>query len=211
MPKGAITRSGRQSAEAAAKTRQQLLDAGLSCFARQGFDATSLRDIAERAGVTHGLPRHHFGSKQGLWEACAARVLTRIEDRQEAALAAIQEGDPMARFREVVRVFLTTAAEHPDFWRLVASEALQGGERLHRLAEMARPQHQRVATLFASVQAEGHMEDTDNDRFFLSLLSLGALPYALAPLSDILLGERILSPKAAAAHTERVIAILFKE
>ena len=55
-------------------TRDGITDAAVKCFASDGFGA-SLRTVAAEAGVSAALIVHHFGSKQGLVEACDARVL----------------------------------------------------------------------------------------------------------------------------------------
>jgi AcrR family transcriptional regulator len=55
-------------------TRDDIADAAVRCFAREGFGA-SLRTVAAEAGVSAALIVHHFGSKQGLIDACDARVL----------------------------------------------------------------------------------------------------------------------------------------
>ncbi len=54
--------------------RARLRDAAIECFAAHGFDE-SLRAIASRAGVSAGLVRHHFGSKEALRAECDATVL----------------------------------------------------------------------------------------------------------------------------------------
>ncbi|MCQ9166144.1 MULTISPECIES: TetR/AcrR family transcriptional regulator [unclassified Arthrobacter] len=56
--------------------RARLRDAAIECFAAHGF-GESLRTIAARAGVTAGLVRHHFGSKESLRAECDAKVLER--------------------------------------------------------------------------------------------------------------------------------------
>ncbi|ALE06868.1 hypothetical protein AL755_17720 [Arthrobacter sp. ERGS1:01] len=56
--------------------RARLRDAAIECFAARGFDE-SLRTIAARAGVSAGLVRHHFGSKEELRAECDATVLER--------------------------------------------------------------------------------------------------------------------------------------
>lgn len=72
--------------------RTRLRDAAIDCFAATGFDA-SVRTIAERAGVSAGLIRHHFGSKDALRQECDAAVLDRLRklklDGVEAAPAAL--------------------------------------------------------------------------------------------------------------------------
>ena len=54
----------------ATKTRQLLLDAALTRFTRDGFAATTVRDIADDAGVNVALISRYFKSKEGLFEAC---------------------------------------------------------------------------------------------------------------------------------------------
>jgi len=51
----------------ATETRAALLEAGLHCFSRHGFDGTSIRMIAKRSGKPISLIGHHFGSKEGLY------------------------------------------------------------------------------------------------------------------------------------------------
>lgn len=57
----------------------RIRDAAIRCYARHGFEV-GLRAIAEEAGVSLGLIRHHFGSKDGLRAACDARVLWLMEE-----------------------------------------------------------------------------------------------------------------------------------
>ncbi|GGM62925.1 TetR/AcrR family transcriptional regulator [Microbacterium saperdae] len=64
----ATQRAGR--ARNATATRQRLLDAARSRFARDGYGATTVRDIATDAGVNVALINRYFSSKEGLFEAC---------------------------------------------------------------------------------------------------------------------------------------------
>ncbi|TCO46932.1 TetR family transcriptional regulator [Kribbella antiqua] len=50
--------------------RARIRDAAINLFTERGIEAASIRDIAAEAGVSSGLVRHHFGSKQALREAC---------------------------------------------------------------------------------------------------------------------------------------------
>ena len=46
--------------------RDRIIQSAVACFGDRGFDGTSVRTIAERAGVSAPLINHHFGSKEGL-------------------------------------------------------------------------------------------------------------------------------------------------
>ncbi|MGW1343137.1 TetR family transcriptional regulator [Kribbella sp. NPDC002412] len=50
--------------------RARIRDAAMKLFTERGIEGASIRDIAAEAGVSSGLVRHHFGSKQALREAC---------------------------------------------------------------------------------------------------------------------------------------------
>jgi AcrR family transcriptional regulator len=58
--------------------RARIRDAAIRLFAERGVDGTTVRDIAQAAGVSSGLLRHHFGSKDALREACDLHVLDRL-------------------------------------------------------------------------------------------------------------------------------------
>src|SRR4051812_10372210 len=57
----------------AAATQRALLDAAAELFAERGFDRTTVRDIAQLAGVNQSLLFRYFGSKDALFEAVIAR------------------------------------------------------------------------------------------------------------------------------------------
>ncbi|HET7037352.1 MAG TPA: TetR family transcriptional regulator [Thermomicrobiaceae bacterium] len=58
--------------------RARIRDAALRLFTERGIDGATIRDIAAAAGVSPGLVRHHFGSKEALRDACDAHALERL-------------------------------------------------------------------------------------------------------------------------------------
>jgi AcrR family transcriptional regulator len=67
-------------------TRARIRDAALSRFPRDGFGGTTIRAVAADAGVSPALVVHHFGSKDGLREACDHYVVRLFRETKEAAL-----------------------------------------------------------------------------------------------------------------------------
>ncbi|MER7498837.1 TetR family transcriptional regulator [Nonomuraea pusilla] len=68
--------------------RARIRDAALRHFGEHGFERATIRGIAETAGVSSGLVRHHFGSKQALREACdayLAKMIGRLNDQARTA------------------------------------------------------------------------------------------------------------------------------
>ena len=59
------------------RTRRAVLDAAEALFAAKGFAATSLQEIADRAGVSRGTPSYFFATKERLYQAVLDRVPAR--------------------------------------------------------------------------------------------------------------------------------------
>ena len=97
---------GKRSAQDAANTRRNILNVAASCFAQAGFDRASVRDIAAEAGVSHGVLRHHFGSKADLWQAVMSEVFSEFQAKVAPLLADDSTNDAAERFRRLVRGFI---------------------------------------------------------------------------------------------------------
>lgn len=125
----------------AAKTRQLLLAAARRRFAEDGYAATTVRDIADDAGVNVALISRYFTSKEGLFEAClrhAGEDLRRSTgevslDRIAATMAShIADSSPGAIASQLALLLRSSGDERADRIRL---EVLRGSaERLAALA-----------------------------------------------------------------------------
>lgn len=78
--------------------RQQIVDAALAIFARSGYHASSLREIAKRVGLTTAGVMHHFASKEELF----TEVLRQRDERVREAAGDITEATLLAQTRKVV-------------------------------------------------------------------------------------------------------------
>lgn len=65
---------------------ERILEAAIDLFGRQGVHRTSIRAIAEQAGVSPPLVMHHFGSKAALRQACDEWVVAFIHDNKTASI-----------------------------------------------------------------------------------------------------------------------------
>jgi AcrR family transcriptional regulator len=85
--------AGERSAEDLT-ARARIRDAALRLFAERGLDGTTIRDIAREAGVSGGLIRHHFGSKDDLRAACDSYALDQLMRIKEQAVLEGQLANP---------------------------------------------------------------------------------------------------------------------
>lgn len=89
--------------------RAVLLDEGIAVLRESGVDGLSLRDLARRAGVSHGAPRSHFVDRQALLDALAEVGFRRLTADVRRALEG--DGEPAARFARVAHAYVDFAIE----------------------------------------------------------------------------------------------------
>jgi len=74
--------------------RARIRDAAIQLFAERGIAAATIRDIAQAAGVSSGLVRHHFGSKEALRDVCDAYAKERLDRLREEVFSDGHLADP---------------------------------------------------------------------------------------------------------------------
>jgi len=99
-------------AEAArAARREQIIAAGLACFGRSGYHATTMADVAAQAGVSKGTPYLYFDSKEALFLALAEEWDCGAGERVNAAIAALPDGERQSP-RAVLHAVAAAIAVH---------------------------------------------------------------------------------------------------
>ena len=104
----------------AAARRAQLIDVGRTVFARRGYDATSVEEIAEHAKVSKPIVYEHFGGKEGLYAVVVDREMEYVVRRIAEAIAT---GSPRERVERAALAFLTYVKDHPDGFAVLAHGA----------------------------------------------------------------------------------------
>ncbi|MFD7023397.1 TetR family transcriptional regulator [Promicromonospora sukumoe] len=146
----------RASAAAAAHTARQVLDSATGLFAARGFAAVSLDDVAQAAEVTRGAVYHHYGNKQGLFLAVAARLQAQVADAVVAAAdGAGADGageDAREQLRAGSHAFLDAITAGPALQvLLVDAPAVVGWAEWRRLDEANSAAHLREALREAGI------------------------------------------------------------
>jgi AcrR family transcriptional regulator len=104
-----------------AERRSQLLEVARGVFAEHGFEAATLEEIAERAGVSRPIVYGHFGDKQRLFEAVVTAEIARVQAAVGAALAA--PGEPRELLERGLRAFFAYVREHPEGHAVLTRDA----------------------------------------------------------------------------------------
>ncbi len=110
----------RRTAEVAARTRSALIDAGTAYFAERPYNQAPLQELVRQLGMTRGALYHHFGSKQGLFEAVVERVLEALANEIEESSR--RQGGGWEGLEAGCRTFLGAATDK-TFHRIVLLDA----------------------------------------------------------------------------------------
>jgi TetR/AcrR family fatty acid metabolism transcriptional regulator len=107
-------------ADRQADRRRQILAAAVKVFAKKGFHASRVGDIAEEAGIAYGHVNHYFNSKEHLLETIFrttwTEMLARVHEVEEAGVPAAEA------VRQVTALLLRTWRRDPDLVRVLVRE-----------------------------------------------------------------------------------------
>jgi AcrR family transcriptional regulator len=150
-------------------TREQILDSSLRLFSEKGFARTSVRDIAQAAGITDAAIYYHFASKRDLFDAL-------IEERGfTTALESLERAEITVGPREAIPTIAQNALafiyQNRDVMKVLMGEAMAGDavatEEYQMLVERFRKAEARIMRHYAE---QGQLRTEDVDELALQLV-----------------------------------------
>ncbi|HHL4083015.1 TetR/AcrR family transcriptional regulator [Burkholderia sola] len=184
-----------------------ILRAARRTFAKRGYDATSVREVARELGIDAALIAHHFGAKETLWLAVVEQIVELAEPMFDA-LHALRTS-PLSH-RDRVRRALELCVDHefaePDIGMFFSTAATEEGGRLDRLQErIVRPYHDAMFPLLADAVEAGAIRPVDpNVLFFMIASAIGTT----VSYSHMML-EYTSLPTRPEAFREAVLGVVF--
>jgi AcrR family transcriptional regulator len=156
--------------------RRLILDAAVRAFARKGYHACRVGEIAEEAGVAYGLVYHYFGSKEEVLETIFrdtwAQMLARVREVEE-------EGGPAReQVRKVTALLLRTWRRDPELVRVLVHEVTRSPEQLPRQIDEISHAYEALQGIVAHGQETGEFRD-DLDPQLAATIFYGALEEVL--------------------------------
>lgn len=103
-----------------AERRVQLMDVARATFARGGYEATSIEEIAREAGVSKPVLYEHFGSKEGLHAATVEREMDRLLEHVSIGMA---RGTARERWEGAVLAFFRYVEEEPSGFAVLTRDS----------------------------------------------------------------------------------------
>ena len=144
--------------------RRLILEAAVRVFARQGFHACRVADIADEAGVAYGLVYHYFGSKDEILD-------TVFLERWNVMLETIQEVDgrelpPREKLHEVASFIVDSYSHDPDVMKVIIVEVTRAANSFGQthLGQIRRA-YELIGDIVIKAQAQGAFKPEIDSRF----------------------------------------------
>jgi AcrR family transcriptional regulator len=129
------------------RTREHLLDTALRLFTAEGYEATTMRDIAAAADCSLGLAYRYFASKEEFVLALYARM-----EQEFASYVETLPPAPLAqRFGQTMRAKLTHLAPYREVFGTLAGATLNPRSNVAVLGDTTADVRQRVSAMFLAV------------------------------------------------------------
>ena len=179
-------------------TQDSILDAAERLFARQGFSATTIKQIGKEAAVNPALLYYYYDSKETLYRAMLQRILGQLLTRGTDALErATTHAD---RIRAFVRAQARLLGEHPHFPQLLVRELVdhRAAHAEEAITTTAAGAFRRLCQVIEAGQQDGAFRKSLDPRFTAISIIAQVAYFAIArPAVGLLLGHGTAGPPRA--------------
>jgi TetR/AcrR family fatty acid metabolism transcriptional regulator len=181
--------------------RRLILDAAVRVFAHKGYHTSRVGDIAEEAGVAHGLLYHYFRSKEELLETIFRETWRDVLD----AVRSVEETDECARdqLAGIAKILLRAWRRDPDLVRVLVREVTRSSHLQQRIGEIEAA-FDGIERVIVHGQQEGEFR-SDLDPRMASYVFYGALEEIL---TGWVLGQLEDGDEAIARAEETVVEVI---
>ena len=179
-------------------SHDSILDAAEQLFARQGFTATTVKQIGKEAAVNPALLYYYYDSKETLYRAMLQRILGQLLAR---GVDAIERASSHAdRIRAFVRAQARLLGEHPHFPQLLVRELVdhQAAHAEQAITNTAAGAFRRLCEVIEAGQRDGAFRKSLDPRFTAISIIAQVAYFAIArPAVGLLLGHGTSGPPRA--------------
>jgi AcrR family transcriptional regulator len=185
----------------AEEKRRLILDAAVRVFAHKGFHTSRVGDIAEEAGVAHGLLYHYFSSKDEVLDTIFRETWSELLEEIDA----IESSEAPAReqLQRVAARLLGSWQREPDVIRVLIKEIARSPEVQQRIGELVKP-IEAIQRIIARGQETGEFRG-DFDARLAGIVFYGGVEELL---SGWVLGELPDGDEAVAAAERTLVDVV---
>jgi AcrR family transcriptional regulator len=153
-----VLRKNAKTRLSAVERRQRLIDASIELFADHGYEATSVDDIARRAGITKPVVYDHFSSKEAIFIAALELIRDGLLARGAKVIA--KETEPGGRLLAGIHVFFDFIEETPKSARVL----IMGSKGAPSIIEACKRVQAQATNGIASLMKSTRPSSNKNER-----------------------------------------------
>jgi TetR/AcrR family transcriptional regulator len=188
--------------------RSKLIEAATPMFAEQGFDAISVRDIENAAGVKRGGLSYHFGTKDELWREATNALFNPLIIALGQRLEILRDLSSRERVALLIRFHVRYYAENPLLSRLMSQEARQNTWRIAYLSQhYVGPS---VAEVKKHIANELELTEREFAHWYYIMVSASATIFSFESECEELFGFNPRTEEAIERHANMLVAMLLK-
>jgi len=158
--------------------RHALIEAGADILSKEGVSALSLRQVAQKAGVSHAAPYAHFADKQALIAAISTEGYKKLY-AQIARAAEQYRSEPLRRLVESSWAYVQFALDEPDHFKVTLSGMIEKEQEYPAFVETAKQTFALVVGVVTQCQQAGILRQGSPD---LTAVSVWALIHGFVTL-----------------------------
>jgi AcrR family transcriptional regulator len=150
--------------------KNALIQAGIEILSEQGFQALSLRKVAQRAGVSHAAPYAHFKDKQALIAAISTEGYHKLYNCLAEAVLQYRH-EPLRQLIEASWAYVQFARREPAHFKLTLSGVVERAQEYPAFVEMTEKAFTLVVDLVKTCQEAGILKPGPAEQLAVSLWS----------------------------------------
>ncbi|MBT0586300.1 TetR/AcrR family transcriptional regulator [Alteromonas oceanisediminis] len=197
-------------AELKLQTRAAIMKSAEKHFFSVGYQGTSLADVASDSGIKVPLIVYHFKNKEELWKECVNNVFEKLDKALAKMFNQINELSGADYIRALLKGYIQSTAEAPEYMRLLFIEGTLPSDRLTWLVDThQRRQSDMIMDIIRQAQAAGIFKRVDVIHAKYILASAVGAPFVLAPEFALMTGKSAMQQEVIDTHVETCMTLLF--
>jgi len=188
----------------------KLFQSAIKVFANKGFEACTMTEISEAAGISRTSINYHFGSKEKLWymgiDFLAEKFITKFNENKE-----LNKGlDPIPLLKATIRQIVRFNANYPEFISLAYTSLNNKDERSKYIIEkFSIPTFDLTKDIFKQLRKEGKIKLLSKQDQSAILLGMTSFIFANSYLFEQVFKADPYREAQIDAYTDSVLEIFF--
>jgi AcrR family transcriptional regulator len=192
------------------RTKDLILQAGVTEFSAKGLGGARVDAIAKRAGANKRMLYHYFGNKRDLFLAVLEHIYEEIRSEEEDLH--LEKLDPVAGMRRLIEFSFNYYIDHPHFIRLLNSENLHHARHLRRstrVREMHSPFIAMIRGLLRRGVRQGVFRDgVDPVQLYISIAGLGYFYFSNIHTLSTIFGKDLFNARLREMRRRHVVEVV---